>query len=99
MALDQRAHLVLPRRVVQFLHLRQKAFAQVARAATERVEHPYRRQHAENVLLVRAGGHYDVRYGSAEVAVVVDVADQHFGQRVVGSGDLGERHLRLQVLL
>ena len=99
MVFEHGADFVLPWGVVQLLHLRKPALAQVPRSAPWRVELAYRRECAVDLRLVRARDHLNVRHRAAEVAVVVDVLHEDAGELAVFVGDVGKADLVHEVLL
>ena len=96
---DQQPDLILPRRIVEFLHLRQQHLARIASPAAHGIELLDLAQDGEDAFLLRLQDHLDVRQRFLEVAVVVDVLDQQFGERTVRIADVRIGNLLLQVFL
>ena len=96
---DQQPDLIFPRRIVEFLHLRQQHLARIASPAAHGIELLDLAQDGEDAFLLRLQYHLDVRQRFLEVAVVVDVLDQQFGERTVRIADVRIGNLLLQVFL
>ena len=97
MRLDYATHVLAHGRVGDVVHLRKQALAYVARSAARGVELSDLREDCHDLRLALPERHRHVGEGALVVAVVVQVADKHLGERPVLPGDVGRRQLREEV--
>ena len=98
-ALEDLADLLLVRRAVELVQLREKALLHARRPAAGRIELGDLPQHAADLRLALAGDHHEVRDRPVEVARRVQFADEHLRKRIVLRVDVRGRQLVDEVLL
>ena len=99
MLFNQLSDIVLKRRTVQLVDLRQQTLLRRARTTTGRIQLLNFLEDGNDRLLAFAGDHHDVGNRSDEEAVIIQLADQNLGQRQQLVGNVRRRQLGRQVLL
>ena len=99
MVLNEKPHFILPRGVVQLIHLGKETLPEASRSASKRIEAPYRRKNLKHMRFTLAGHHHHVRQRAIEISVVIQVADEGFSKGVVAGRQIGHRNLAFKMIV